>query len=182
MGSLTAAASSLRWLFPLRRHLLRWHGVPPWAGTGPLRGHGAPPAAQGCGPFPPLAVRMPFLRFHLHRWQEGGLLPGPGVGLALREARAGKAGHLTGGLVARQRAAEEGAQESCSPRASSLGFYGGGLVSGPSLADHADSGCFRVAHAWLSQDGCQREGLWEVVGHVASPFDLSRPLPVGGAG
>ena len=28
--------------------------------------------------------------------------------------------------------------------------------------------------------GCQREGFWEVVGHVVSPFDLSRTLPVGG--
>lgn len=86
------------------------------------------------------------------------------------------------GLVARQRAAAEGAQENRSPPASSLGFMAVGLVSGLSLADHSDSGSFRVAHAWLSQDGCQREGLWEVVGHVASPFALSRPLPVGGAG
>ena len=27
---------------------------------------------------------------------------------------------------------------------------------------------------------CQREGFWEVVRHVMSPFDLSRTLPVGG--
>ena len=32
----------------------------------------------------------------------------------------------------------------------------------------------------LSQDGCQRGGFWEVVGHVVSPFDLSRTLPFGG--
>ena len=32
----------------------------------------------------------------------------------------------------------------------------------------------------LGQDGCQREGFWEVVGHVVSPFDLSRTLLVGG--
>ncbi|XP_055284500.1 A-kinase anchor protein 4-like isoform X2 [Moschus berezovskii] len=31
----------------------------------------------------------------------------------------------------------------------------------------------------LSQDGCQREGFWEV-GHVVPPFELSRTLPVGG--
>ena len=30
----------------------------------------------------------------------------------------------------------------------------------------------------IGQDGCQR-GLWEVVGHMASPFDLSQILPVG---
>ena len=32
----------------------------------------------------------------------------------------------------------------------------------------------------LSQDGCQREGFWEVVEHVVSPFDLSLTLPIGG--
>ena len=36
-----------------------------------------------------------------------------------------------------------------------------------------------MAHESLSQDGCYREG-WEVDGHAASPFDLSRTLPVGG--
>ena len=37
-----------------------------------------------------------------------------------------------------------------------------------------------MVQALFSQDGCQREGFWEVVGHVAFPFDLSRTLPVGG--
>ena len=37
-----------------------------------------------------------------------------------------------------------------------------------------------MVHALFSQDGCQREGFWEVVGHAVSPFDLSRTLPVGG--
>ena len=37
-----------------------------------------------------------------------------------------------------------------------------------------------MVHALFSQDGCQQEGFWEVVGHVASPFDLSQTLPVGG--
>ena len=32
----------------------------------------------------------------------------------------------------------------------------------------------------FSQDGCQREGFWEVVGQVVSPFDLSRTFLVGG--
>ena len=54
-----------------------------------------------------------------------------------------------------------------------------GLVSGLSLASHSDSKSFLVVHALFSQDGCQREGLWEVVGHVVSCFDLSRTLPVG---
>ena len=55
-----------------------------------------------------------------------------------------------------------------------------GLVSGLSLANHSDSESFLVVHALFSQDRCQREGFWEVVGHVVSPFDLSRTLPVGG--
>ena len=55
-----------------------------------------------------------------------------------------------------------------------------GLVSGLSLANHSDSEWFLVVHALFSQDGCQREGFWEVVGHVVSPFDLSQTLLVGG--
>ena len=55
-----------------------------------------------------------------------------------------------------------------------------GLLSGLSLANHSDSESFLVVHALFSQDGCQREGFWEVVGHVVFPFDLSRLLPVGG--
>ena len=53
-----------------------------------------------------------------------------------------------------------------------------GLVSGLSLANHSDSESFLVVHTLFSQDGCQREGFWEVVGHVVSPFDLSRTLLV----
>ena len=55
-----------------------------------------------------------------------------------------------------------------------------GLVSGLSLASHSDSESFLVVHALLSQDGCLREGFWEVVEHVVSPFDLSLTLLVGG--
>ena len=55
-----------------------------------------------------------------------------------------------------------------------------GLVSGLSLANHSDSEPFLVVHTLFSQDGCQREGFWEVVGHVVSPLDLSRTLLVGG--
>ena len=55
-----------------------------------------------------------------------------------------------------------------------------GLVSGLSLANHSDSESFLVVQALFSQDGCQREGFWEVVGHVVSYFDLSRTLQVGG--
>ena len=48
-----------------------------------------------------------------------------------------------------------------------------GFVSRLFLANHSDSGSFLVVHALLSQDGCQQGGFWEVVGHVASPYDLS---------
>ena len=60
------------------------------------------------------------------------------------------------------------------------GFMVMGLVSGLSMANHSDSESFRVAHALLSQDGCQEEGFREVVVHMVSPFDLSQTLPVGG--
>ena len=55
-----------------------------------------------------------------------------------------------------------------------------GLVSGWSLANHSNSESFLVAHTSLSQDGCYREGFWEVDGHAVSPLDLSPTLPVGG--
>ena len=55
-----------------------------------------------------------------------------------------------------------------------------GFVSRLSLVNHSDSESFLVVHTLFSQDGCQREGFWEVVGHVLSPFDLSQTLPVGG--
>ena len=55
-----------------------------------------------------------------------------------------------------------------------------GLVSRLSLDNHSDSESFLVVHALFSQDGCQREGFWEVDRHAVSPFDLSQTLPVGG--
>ena len=65
--------------------------------------------------------------------------------------------------------------------ACSLGFYDHGISFRGSLANHSDSESFLEVHAFFSQDRCQREGFWEVVGHVVSPFDLSRTLAVGGA-
>ena len=55
-----------------------------------------------------------------------------------------------------------------------------GLIFGLYLANHSDSRSFLVAHSLLSQDGCQQEGFWEVVGHMVSPLDLSQTLLVGG--
>ena len=64
--------------------------------------------------------------------------------------------------------------------ACSLSFMVMGLVSRLSLANHSDSESFLLVHTLFSQDGCQRERFWEVVGQVLSPFDLSRTLLVGG--
>ena len=49
-----------------------------------------------------------------------------------------------------------------------------GLVPGLSLVNHPDSESSLVVHDLFSQDGCQREGFWEVVEQVVSPFDLSQ--------
>ena len=54
-----------------------------------------------------------------------------------------------------------------------MGFMVMGLVSRLSLAFYSDWESSLVVHTLFSQDGCQREGFWEVV-------DLSRTLPVGG--
>ena len=55
------------------------------------------------------------------------------------------------------------------------------LVSGLSLANHSDSESFLAVHALFSQDGCQREGFWEVCRHAMLPFDFSwTPLVDGG--
>ena len=53
------------------------------------------------------------------------------------------------------------------------GFMVMELVPRLSLASHSDSESFLVVHTLFSQDGCQREGFWEVVRHVVSPFDSS---------
>ena len=60
------------------------------------------------------------------------------------------------------------------------GFMVMGLVSGLSLANQSDSEFFLVVHALFSQDGCQKEGFWEVGRQVMSPFDRSQILLVGG--
>ena len=65
----------------------------------------------------------------------------------------------------------KGTQENCSVTWLLVsGFMVMGLVSRLSLANHSDSESFLVVHALFSQDGCQREGFWVVVGQVVSPF------------
>ena len=53
-------------------------------------------------------------------------------------------------------------------------FIAMGLVSELSFTAHSDSESFLVVHTLFSQDGCQREGFWDVVKQVVSPFDLSQ--------
>ena len=75
----------------------------------------------------------------------------------------------------------KGTQENCSVTWLAVsGFMVMGLVSKLSLDNHSDSESFLVAHTLLHQDRSQREGFWEVVGQVVSPFDLSQTLLVGG--
>ena len=64
--------------------------------------------------------------------------------------------------------------------ACSLRFYGHGISFWVAFSQTSDSESFLVVHALFSQDGCQRERFWEVVGQVVSPFDLYRTLLVGG--
>ena len=121
--------------------------------------------------------------------QEGGPLPGPKTGLLSNTRKwivrgdtcADKARDFIGKGRPGGEQEGEGTQENSSVMWLAVsGFMVMGLVSGLSLASHSDSESFLVVHALFSQDGCQREGFWEVVGPVVSPFDLSRTLPVGG--
>ena len=116
--------------------------------------------------------------------QEGGPLPGPDTGLLSNTRKwivqgdtcADKARDFMGKGHPGGEQEGKGIQENCS----ATSFMVMGLVSRLSLANHPDSESFLVVHTLFSQNGCQREGFWEVVRHVVSPFDLSQTLPVGG--
>ena len=60
--------------------------------------------------------------------------------------------------------------------ARSLRFYSDGISFQVVFSQLSDSESFLVVHALFSQD---REGFWEVVDHVVSPFDLSWTFLVG---
>ena len=62
--------------------------------------------------------------------------------------------------------------------ACSLGFYGDGVSFQVVFSQSSDSESFLVVCTLFNQYGCLREGFWEVVGHVVSPFDLFRVLLV----
>ena len=124
-----------------------------------------------------------------HLLQEGGPLPGPETGLLSNiqkwlvwgDTCADKARDFIGKGRPGLEQEGKGTQENCSAAWLTVsGFTVIGLVSRLSLANHSNSESFLVVHALFSQDGCQREGFWEVVGQVLLPFDLSRTLLVGG--
>ena len=121
--------------------------------------------------------------------QEGGPLPGPETGFLSNTQKwivrgdtcADKARDFIGKWRPGKEQEGKGTQENCSVTwLAVLGFMVIGLVFRLSLANHSDSESFLVVHALFSQDGCQREGFWEVVGQVVSPFDLFWTLLVGG--
>ena len=122
-----------------------------------------------------------FLLCDYHDVAGRGTLPGPKLGscLTLRnelfeETCADKARDFIGKGRPGGKQEGGGTQENCSATWLEVsGFMVMALVSGLSLASPSDSESFLVVHTLFSQDGCQKEGFWEVVGHVGSPFDLS---------
>ena len=131
---------------------------------------------------------LPPLNFCSLLLQEGGPLPGPESGLLSntrkwlsKVSHADKARDFIGKGHPGAEQEGEGTQENYSVTWLAVsGFMVMGLVSGLSLDSHSDSESFLVVHTLFNQDGCQREGFWEVVGHMVSLFDLSWTLPVGG--
>ena len=126
---------------------------------------------------------------HLLLLQEGGPLTGPETGLLSNTQKwivhgdtcAEKARDFIGKGARVESRRVEGTQEDRSATWLEVsGFMVMGLVSGLSLASDSDSESFLAVDASLSQDGCQREGFWEVVRHAVSLFDLSRTLLVSG--
>ena len=134
---------------------------------------------------------LKYIKGGINKWkfillfQERGPLPGPKTGLSSNTRK-----WIVQGDTCWQskrfywerapgwRAVGKGTQENCSATwLEVLGFMVMGLVSGWSLGNHSNSESFLVAHASLSQDGCYREGFWEVDGQVVFPLDLSRTLP-----
>ena len=125
----------------------------------------------------------------MHELQEEGPLPGPETGLLSNTRKwnvrgdtfADKARDFIGKGRLGGEQQGKGAQENWSAMWLAVSaFMVMGLVSGLSLASHSDSESFLVVHALFNQNGWQREGFWEVVRQVVSPFDLSWTLLVGG--
>ena len=107
--------------------------------------------------------------------QEGGSLPGPETGscLTLGNGLSEETHVLTKQEILLGKGTRMESNRVPGRTALPCGFMVMGLISGLSLSNHSDSESFLVVHALFSQDGCQREGFWEVVGHVVPPFNLS---------
>ena len=145
------------------------------------------------GPWVPRVVRMSVSAKKtphqgLHLLQERGPLPGLETGLLSNTRKwivwediyVDKARDFIGkGRPGREQEGK-GTQNCSATWLAVLGFMVMGLVSRLSLVNHSDSESFLVVQALFSQDGRQREGFWEVVGQMVSPFDLSWTLLVGG--
>ena len=114
------------------------------------------------------------------RAPETGLLSNTWKCIVWGDACADKARDFTGKGHLGGEQEGKGTQENSSATWLVLGIMVMGLVSGLSLANHSDSESFLVVHTLFSQDRCQKEGFWEVVRNVVSPFDFSWTLPVGG--
>ena len=136
-----------------------------------------------------MATHSSILAWRIPMLQEEGPLPGPKIGLLSNTQKwivrgdtcADKARAFIGKGCPGGEQEGEGTQEDSSVTWLAVsGFMVMGLVSGLSLGNPSDSESFLVVQALFSQDGCQREGFWEVVGQVVSPFDLSLTLLGGG--
>ena len=132
-------------------------------------------------------ILHPFIKHVL--LQEGGPLPVPESGLLSNtqkwiiqeDTRADKEKDFIGKGCLEGEQQGKGTQEDCSTTwLEVLGFmvmrFFFHVVFGWSLWLRVLPG----VHTLLNQDECQWEGFWEVVGHMASPFDLSQILLVGG--
>ena len=121
--------------------------------------------------------------------RKGEPLPGPERGLLINiqkwiawgDTHADKVRDIIGKGQEGEQEGQGIQEDCCATWLTVLAFMVTGLVSRLPLANHSDSGSLLVAHTLLSQDGRQQEGFWEVVGHMASSFDLSRILLVGGS-
>ena len=96
-------------------------------------------------------------------WPKTGLLSNTRAQMFQGDTGADRVRELTGKGHLGGEQQDKGTQENCSATwLTVLAFTVMGLVSRLSLANHSDSGSFLVAQGFLSQDGFQREGVWEV--------------------
>ena len=121
--------------------------------------------------------------------RKGEPLPGPERGLLINtqkwiawgDSHADKARDIIGKGYPEWEQEGQGIQEDCRATwLTVLPIMVIGLVCGLPLANHSNSAPLLVVRVLLSQNGCQCGGIWEVVGHLVSPFDVFWTLPVDG--